>query len=288
MRKSLKISLIVALSLILIAAIVLVCLQIFKTKGQSRDEINVKPSENTEKEAEETTKIEDCSPLESLFILVGNLKKITSYSATVSGEVIVGGLNYTQSVSGEKYISDGKSLYVSRSTSFLKNMAKQLYIENDTALVRNGNPKTEKYDDTVTRYTLDDYFKEYGIDYRELSNYTLNENTITKATLVSANDGVYTYEYEIDVETGVDGYRVNMYKMGDLFSLPTMKKCTLTVSMTSDFMPVAVTQKDEYSVDYVLLEAECVSTLTETFENINDEFIEIPDNEFFTEHLNDN
>lgn len=288
MKKPVKIALIIALSVIIVAAIVVVCVQVFKPKGQSRDDVEIKPVENTEKEVEDTTKIEDCSPTESLFILVGNLKKITSYSAKLSGEVVVSGLNYTQSVSGEKYVSDEKSLYVSRSTSLLKNMAKQLYIENDTVLARDGDPKTEIYEDKVTRYTLSDYLQDYGSDYRDLCNYALNENTIKSAALVSASDGVYTYEYEIDVETGVDGYRVNMYKMGGLTSLPTMKKCTLAVSMTSDFMPISVKQVDEYSVDYVLFNADCVSTLTQTFENINAESIAIPDQEFFTEHLSEN
>ena len=82
------------------------------------------------------------------------------------------------------------------------------------------------------------------------------------------------------MQTGVDAYRVNMYKMGGLTELPTFTKSTLTVSMTADFMPISVTQIDEYSINMILT-LSCVSTLTETFERIDDVSVSIPELEFF-------
>ena len=282
MKKWVKIFLILFGTIIGILAITLVGFHIFGTKGQSRDDIDVKPADNTIIE-DNTKNIDDCTPIESLFILVGKLKKMQSYSATLSGQVTTS-MGYTQNVSGEKYIVNNKSLYITTSTSSLKNMAKQIYIENDTVLIRNGDAKKGTFEDTVTAYTLSDYLLEYGIDYRELSNYELNENTITNATFVSSQDGKYTYEYEINVETGTNGYRVNMYKMGNLDSLPTMKKCTLTVVMTNDFMPVTITHVDEYVIS-MFISVKCKSTLTETFNKINDEDITIPETAFFAQQM---
>ena len=60
------------------------------------------------------------------------------------------------------------------------------------------------------------------------------------------------------------------------------------VTMTENFMPVSVTQIDEYSVVYVMIipiSVNCTSTLVEEFEKINDDTIEIPEAEFFKSKL---
>ena len=168
----------------------------------------------------------------------------------------------------------------------MKNTADQIFINSNTALVRNGDPKTNVYEDTVKKYTLSQYFEEYGTYYRELSNYELNDSTITNAELVSAENGLYTYKYEINVEKGVNAYRVNMYKMGSLSELPTFKTSMLTVTMTTEFMPVTITQIDEYSIN-MFFNLNCTSTLTENFEKLNDNSVVIPDYEFFKTHLGD-
>ena len=284
MKKPLKIVLIVFAALTAAATITLFCLYLFGDKGEKRDDVVIQPDANKIIGYDETLNIDDCSPAESLFILAGRIKNLQSYQAAISGEVKTGIVN--QEVSGAKYVTGGKSLYISRSVSKIKQLAKQIYIQGDTVLVRNGNAKTDVYENEVARYTLSEYLNEYGNeygnDYRELSNYTLNENTVKNATFVSVKDGLYTFEYEIDVETGVNGYRVNMYKMGDLNSLPTMKKCTLTVVMTGDFLPVTVKHTDEYSVNYGIT-LTCKSAITETFEKINDDSVVIPEIDFFTE-----
>lgn len=282
MKKPLKITLISIFIFLLLAGATLTVFYFCRPKGQSRDEIEIKPPDNTYI-ADNTKTIEDCSPTESLFILASNLKGLNSYYASISGEVDTGGI-YTQNVSGEKYIAGENSLYVSRSTSALKKTANQIFIKNDSVLVRNGDPTTNVYEDTVQKYAFGDYLNEYGIDYRELSNYALNENTITKAELISDTDGIYTYRYEINVETGVNGYRVNMYKMGGLSKFPTFIKSTLEVSMTEDFMPVSVTHIDEYTVN-MFLTFNCTSRLIETFEKTNDASIVIPEYDFFAAKL---
>ena len=282
MKKPLKITLISVLIFLLLAGTTFSVLYFCRPKGQARSDIAVSSNNNTYIEGN-TKNIAECSPAESLFILAFNLKKSNSYYAVISGEVNAGGI-YKQAISGAKYKSGEDALYISRSTSFLKNTADQIFIRNDAVLVRKGDPKTNVFKDAVTEYSLNEYIDEYGLDFRELSNYELNENNITKAELVSAVDGLYTFRYEINVETGVKDYRVNMYKMGGLSELPTFSKSTLEVVMTENFMPKTITQIDEYKVNMVFT-LSCKSTLVETFETINDDSVIIPEHEFFVSKL---
>lgn len=284
MKKPLKITLITVLVVAVLGGAAFTVYYFLRPKGQSREEINLSPVNNTYV-AYNGQNIAKCSPQESLFILAYRVKNLNSYSTTLSGEVNAGGI-YKQNVSGEKYKVNKDALYVSRSTSLLKSTADQLFISKNTALVRKGNPKTNVYEDTATAYPLSQYFEEYGTDFRELSNYELNENTIKSAELVSAENGIYTFRYEIDIETGVNAYRVNMYKMGGLTELPTFSSSTLIAAMTEDFMPVAITQIDEYSITMGLT-LPCKSTLTEKFEKINDAMAVIPEYEFFKARLTD-
>ena len=281
MKKPLKITLISLLIFLLLVGAGLTIYYFCRPKGQTRGDIDIDPADNTYNN--DTSKnIADCSPTESLFILAANLQNL-DYYATLSGEVDAGGF-YKQNVSGEKYKTGKDSLYVSRSTSLFKNTADQIFISGNAVLVRKGNPNTNVYEDTVTEYSLSAYLDEYGTDYRELSNYILKDATITSSEKVSSENGIYTYRYEIDITTGVDNYRVNMAKMGDLSEMPTFAKSTLEVAMTENFMPVTIMQIDEYSVN-MLFTLKCKSTLVETFEKINDSTIVIPEYEFFKARL---
>ena len=182
--------------------------------------------------------------------------------------------------------SGAGALYISRSKSLFKDTSNQFFIENGTVLVVDGKLDTETDNNKIEKYNFNAFIQQYGTDFRELSNYVLNESTITKAELVSAAGGKYTYRYEIDVNKGVDNYRVNMYKMGGLSELPTIKSSTLEVVMTEDFMPVSVKHVDEYTAYTELLAINCKSTLLETFEKIDDGSVVIPEYEFFRSKIN--
>ena len=281
MKKPLKITLIVILVIVLLTGGVFAGLYFFREKGQTREDINIDPADNTY--IDDDKNIADCTEMESLFIFAAKLKKINSYYATVSGEVDAGGI-YKQTIGGEKYKSGEDAFYNSYSKSLLKNTAEQIFIERDVVLVRKGDHSSNVYEDSATKYDLGDYLYEYGTDFREVSNYELNEKTIKKGELVSVSDGVYTFRYEIDVETGVNAYRVNMAKMGDLSELPIFIESTLEVAMTEDFMPVTVKQTDKYSINMIIT-LNCTSTLVETFERFSDGAEIIPEFEFFKSRI---
>ena len=276
--KPIKLILLITLAVIVVAVATFAIIYFCRPKELPS---NVNPQDNQYIDGS-TRNIDECTPKECLYILAYNLKHTSSYSSTLSGEVDAG--IYKQTVGGEKYKVGDASLYVSRSTSAFVNTADQIYIENDTVLVRKGDPNTNVYQDTVTKYTLENYLKEYGTDYRELCNYVIKDETITNAKLVSITDGVYKFEYEIDVNTGVYNYRVNMYKMGSLSELPNITKSTLVVEMDSDFKPISVTMIDTYTVNMIFTFT-CNSTLTERYVKIDDASIDIPDVDFFKSKL---
>ncbi len=117
MKKPLKITIIVVLSVVLIVGATLTILYFVRPKGQSRSEVVITPVNNTYI-SDNTKNIEDCSPTESLFILAYNLKNLNSYHTVILGDVDAG--LTTQNVSGEKYKTGDGALYISRSESFLK------------------------------------------------------------------------------------------------------------------------------------------------------------------------
>ena len=118
MKKPLKITLISIVVVLLLLGAAFTIYYLCRPKGQSRDEIDIAPVNNTYI-AYNGQKISDCSATESLFILAYRVKRLNSYCTTLSGEVNASGI-YKQAVSGEKYKVNKESLYVSRSTSLLK------------------------------------------------------------------------------------------------------------------------------------------------------------------------
>ena len=281
MKKICETVLICIYAVLLTAISVFVGLYVCEPKGQSRDEINIAPPENAYID-DVSRDISGCTPLESLFILAANVKNLDSYYAVISGEVKAAIV--TQTVSGEKYKVGEEALYVSRSVSTMKNTADKIFISGSTVLIRSGDPNTDVYEDAATKYSLNAYLEKYGTDFRELSNYELNEASILSAELVSAANGIYTFRYEINVSKGVDAYRVNMTEMGALDGMPTFTKSTLEVAITADFKPIYVKHTDEYSVK-MFLTIPCKSTIVERFEKINDGSVFIPEYDFFKARL---
>lgn len=283
MRKSLVITLSVIGAIVLLVSTTLLVLYLTRGEYQKRGDIVVNPTDNTYIE-DNTKTIEECTPKECLYICANNLKNLTSYYATLEGSVVAsisGSPLSEQQVLGHKYIKGNKSLYISKSVGLIS-MAKQIYIEGDLVMVREAEDvQNDVYADTVESYSMADYLTEYGIDYRELSNYELNDSSITEAQFVSCENGQYKYRYIIDT-TKVDAYRVNMAKMGNLDPMPTMTSCTLEVVMDSNFMPITVSHFDEYDVLYFgFFDTQCTASLTQTFVKKNDSTIEIPEHEFF-------
>ena len=276
MAKWLKITLISALVLIVSASIVLLCFQLFGFKGQSLKDLDIN-NQGKEQTIEEITKpISECTPKESLYVLSGKMNTF-SYHATLAGQVTTSlGSLANQTISGQKFYQNGRALYITKSTSSMFNMAKKIYIEpNKTVNVfdaQNINDNTWKEEPTHFN-TLEAYLQEYGTDFRNVSNYVLNDETITASKLVETDGNNYKYQYTIDPEKATIGYKINMAKMGNLASAPILSACTLTVVMNKNFQPVSVTMVDAYTVSYFGIAVTCTSSLTTTFDQIGNDIV---------------
>lgn len=272
MKKWLIILLIVLASIVVALGVVFACMQIFGFKGQKVEDLD--RTQETEQQivvGNEKT-ITNCTPQESLYILAGKIKQL-NYEATLSGQVSALGGLYKQTVTGSKYNTSQKSLYISKATSSFVNVGKQIFItQNNVKVLEAKDVKKDTWEESAISYSLDDYLIEYGVDFRELSNYTLNDSTITSAKLVSNENGVYVYEYTLDINTATIGYRLNMTKMGNLVSLPQFSSCKLTVALNENFEPQYITSEDEYMVE-MLGGLKCKSVLTVTFDKINQEIV---------------
>ena len=283
MAKWIKV-LIVVITIVLIVGIAsIIIINSTGFKGQNINEIDITSAGSDAEIAENTKSIDECTPQEAVYITNNKIKNFNSYYACISGEVTALGGIYKQNVSGYKYKNQNGALYISKSTSAFVNVGKQIYIsKDDNVQVREAiNVKEDTWQNTTTKFTLNNYLQEYGVDFRTLTNYVLNDATITSATLISVENSVYTYTLFLDINSATLGYRLNMAKMGDLPSLPEFTSCKMDISINQNFEPIRITCYDNYKVEK-FGGLNCISTLTIDFFNIN-EPVEMPEEEFFNQ-----
>ena len=270
MKTWIRILLEILISVLVAVWIVATILQIVGFKGQKLEDLDRSQQGEEQRIIENPKSISDCNPNEVLYTLSGKIRKL-NYHAIVEGEVLALGGIYKQTVSGEKFNTPTKGLYISKSISSFVKVAKKLLIENDTAKVWDAkNISKNTWNEEPTLYTYENYIKEYGTDFRELSNYTLNNQTILSSSFVSVDQGVYKYTYTLDTTLATIGYKVNMAKMGNLSSLPEFKSCTLTIYVNENFEPQKIVCEDNYKVA-MLGGLDCSSTLILKFDSLNNE-----------------
>ena len=254
-------------------------------KGQKASEIDINSSgESTEIEGN-TKLISDCTPKEALYVCNAKFKDLESYHASITGEVLAFGGIYKQTVSGDKYSNSNGSLYITKSTSVFVSVAKQFFIKDNQVQIRvSKNINNNTWNDETTKSSLSDFLNEYGVDFRELTNYILNNETIISSTLKTKEGLNYTYSFDLNPAKATIGYRVNMAKMGGLPSLPEFSSCKIEITMNENFEPISLTCFDEYKVEK-FGGLGCTSTLTLTFDKLNKE-VEIPDLKIFNPNSN--
>lgn len=216
---------------------------------------------------------------ENAYILAGKLKTLDSYRSEIRGRVVaVGGL-YKQSIA-DVHIKNGNESYMeARSSSSLVTVERQAFFAEGKVVMREAGQEAF----TVT--TLEKYRSEIGGEPTALSNYILNEETITSAELVSRSEGKYTYRYEIDPVKGTSRYAVKMMNFGGLKVAPEFESCVMELTFDENWNPVSLKAEDKYKISKAFLNnVACTSTLTETFSEIG-KGAEIPDADSFREQL---
>ena len=271
------------MTLIIVSAIVLIVatmavlkIFVFGFKGQKVDEVDINAYGTSTEIRGNTKGIDECEAKEAIYICNATIKDMPAYCTTISGSVTALGGMYNQSVYGEKYVSGNAAVYISKSTSSLVSVGKKILIENkETVYIRDAESvKNDTWSTTLEEYEYDDYIADYGIDFRELTNYVVNDQTIISASLISTENSTYTYSIVLDEEKATLGYRVNMAKMGNLPSLPKFNSCRFEITINENFEPIEMTCYDNYKVEK-LGGLTCTSTLRIVF-NTNEQMVELP------------
>lgn len=236
-----------------------------------------------------TKSIDAYTDNENLYIIAGKLKQTSHFTSVVKGNVTALGGVYTQTVRNDKIKIDNEFYIQTKSTSSFVSVGKQTYIANENIVMRDAtNVSKDAWSNNFKQCTAEEYKQTYGVLPNALSNYALNDETIIDATKTKNEDGTITFTFKIDTEKGTKGYRINMYKLGGLSSLPKFNACTLKITVDANWQIKTIKSIDEYVINKggLLSNLNCSSTLTETFEYPNKATMQIPNKNLFTNVLN--
>lgn len=222
---------------------------------------------------------EDHTNLENIGYLAGRLASRSYYHAENVGTVQTNMMGVKQEIVGSKDYKDGilivESISVSNS-SLAPSKAQQRYIGEDKAIVR-GAASGDKSDwnglDTEwstgdpTVYDKEGYENKYGMWPTELTDYIVNENTITDYSDLTVADGVYSLTVSLDTKSSVYYYINQMKTMGDLpkDSWPTFYSIQITFEFTADWTLLSYTVQEEYQTYKAGFNADCTGTNAFTF-----------------------
>lgn len=235
-----------------------------------------------------TKSINEYSDKENLYVIAGKLKQSTHFISTVKGKVSALGGIYTQTVCNDKMKIDNEFYIQTKSTSSFVSVGKQTYIVGNDIVMRDAdNVSNDKWSEDFTKTNPKDYKQTYGVLPTCLSNYILNDDTIMKTSHTLNADGTITFSFSIDPEKGTSGYKLNMYKFGDLSSLPIFKSCKLEITVDLNWQIKTINSKDSYTINKggLLNNLSCTSNLTETFSYPDKSTMKIPNKELFEKFL---
>lgn len=243
------------------------------------------------------------------------------------GDVIANvgmGIKYTQHVHNTRIVKDGVIFSEAISSSSLKSVADQRYIDGDNVLIRPASSISggnASFGSTVNKIPLETYYARYGARANELSKYVINNSTIKSVKdenagkaqknaerdgtgeeqgtdgeitfdvpqkLIADEDGNYKFTLTLDPTESTKYYRNEVRTLASADENPVFYSVSITITIDGKFNPIKVTSRENYDIAIPVLGAmNCTSTLTEVFTDIDDETKDIPDREFFESHIDD-
>ena len=202
------------------------------------------------------------SGIENVMRIAWVLQHAENYSVEASGTVtakVV--ITYTQDVKTYKDYSRGVlvQIDITKSDSIFinKNSAWQTCFKGDNVLIRkpsssdtsswNGR-KTAWKTDAPSSYTRTNYRSSYGLFGFELTNYLLNESTVTEWSAVTKNsDGTYTQTIKPNVSTATSDIACRMKTMGDLSSTPTFSNISIKLTFDGNWRILSMHVEETYN-----------------------------------------
>jgi len=184
------------------------------------------------------------SGIENVMRIAYVLQHAENYSVDGTGTVNAKsvGVNTKQDVKVYKDYSRGVMLQIDITTSSMVNSAAQTCYVGNKAMRReasggektwNGRKTAWKTGTPSTFKSLSDYRSSYGLFGYELTNYLLNESTVTECSAVTKNsDGTYTQTIKPDKSKASADCVKKMKTVGGLNSTPTFS--SIAIKLTFD------------------------------------------------------
>ncbi|MBO4284036.1 MAG: hypothetical protein J5958_05355 [Clostridia bacterium] len=210
------------------------------------------------------------SGIENVMRIAWVLQHAEKYS--VDGTGTVKASITTQSVKVYKDYNRGVMLEIDITTSSMVNSATQFCYVGNTAMMRDAsgakktwNGRQTAWKTSATKYSLSDYRSSYGLFGCELTNYLLNESTVTEWSAVTKNsDGTYTQTIKPNTSTSTKDYVHRMKKMGGLDKDPSFSKAEITLTFDKNWKILSMHIDETYKAK-MTLEVTCKASSDYTY-----------------------
>ena len=215
---------------------------------------------------------EDYTPQENMAICQNVIKNMDQWTSKTKGTAVADVLfiNYTQKISATKVIKDKSATQTSASESSLLSTGQQRVFKDDAILIRNAKKVKSlndiDWEDDYTAISKDTYAQNYGRTPFALTNYVIDDSTITKAKTLKSDKGTYTYEFQLEPDKSTVYYKRQMRTEGGASDYPTFHSITATVTMDKQWRPLKIHYSENYNINIsVVGSVTCQGEITETF-----------------------
>ena len=213
------------------------------------------------------------SGVENVMRIAWVLQHAEKYSVDGTGTVKASGT--TQNVKVYKDYNRGVMLEIDITTSSMVNSATQFCYVGNTAMMREAsgakktwNGRQTAWKTSATKYSQSDYRSSYGLFGCELTNYLLNESTVTKWSAVTKSGNNYVQTIYPDLSSATTYYVKRMKTMGGLISEPSFSKAEITLTFDKDWRILSMKIDETYDAKkrvVVTVDVTCTASSTYTF-----------------------
>ncbi len=227
----------------------------------------------------------DGDAIKNLFIAQGELQRKGGFVGTTRGTSVSAGI--TQDVFNNRVVIGNNVFKEMKTIGIVKN-AYQLYIYGDSYIHRKftsiKDAENVEWANTAVRYNEEQFVTMFGHRSNALTGYILNEETVLSGNLESAENGLYTYRYVLDIEKAPARLLYEMRTNSNLNGFATFVKAEIVVTMDGDWQVKTLRTDCKYKVPMMGVGFDCVEDVTETFSDLTSD--DLPEKAFFEQFLN--
>ena len=255
------------------------------------------------------------------------LHHASSFRGETDGVAVadIGFTTYSQHLRNTRVVMNENKVFAETvSSSSLKNLGEQKYIEDDIVIFRPSEKVSNgkaTFSPTAYRMSFDKFSDGYGAVPNQLSKYIINEKTILSVTdenapasaaalnsksaayadeaesegityyvpesLVADENGNYKFSITLDPETSTVYYRNEVRTLGGADQNPKFYSAKITFEIAGDWTPIRVTTVENYDIAIPVLGAmNCTGTNVETFYDV-DSVTELPEHDFYKPYVDE-